>query len=234
MNGTTVTGAIPIMSTGPDLEVVAMGDFNHDGYQDLVMQRATDGWAQVWTMNNWTPVATLPLPSLLDSTGAPKWRINAVGDFNGDHHDDIVIRHTAGHIAVWRMNGTTLIETGFTTPSTIDMTWQIYAAGDFNADGQTDGILQDTTNGWLVAALMNGVVLQSWVNLTPDIVSDTYWKIRASADINGDGQPDLWWHHQTSGHVSWWLMNGTSLSNSDFLPETNKLDPTIYRIVSPR
>ncbi len=235
MNGTTVTGAIPLESAGAGWEIVGMGDFNQDGYQDFVQQTVA-GVARIWTMRDLEHVATFPLPPLTDSTGAPNWRINAVGDFNGDRHDDIVIRHTAGHIAVWQMNGTTVVSSGFTTPSTVGTVWQIYAAGDFNANGQTDLIWQATTtnpasNGWLVAWLMTGTVNQSTVNLSPAFEPDTNWKIRASADLNGDGRPDLWWHHQQSGSITWWLMNGTALSNSGLLAET--LDPTVYRIVGP-
>jgi hypothetical protein len=38
-----------------------------------------------------------------------------------------------------------------------------------------------------------------------------HWKIRAVGDINGDGWPDLIWHHRVTGHVATWLMNGTTM-----------------------
>ena len=44
--------------------------------------------------------------------------------------------------------------------------------------------------------------------LTPRSFSDTLWQIRGVADLNKDGQPDLLWHHQGTGDLYVWFLNG--------------------------
>jgi len=36
-------------------------------------------------------------------------------------------------------------------------------------------------------------------------------------DFNGDGKPDILWHHQTTGQLTAWLMDGTTQSSASFL-----------------
>jgi hypothetical protein len=35
--------------------------------------------------------------------------------------------------------------------------------------------------------------------------------------MNLDGQPDLLWHHQTTGHLYVWLMDGLSVASGTYL-----------------
>ena len=71
---------------------------------------------------------------------------------------------------------------------------------------------QHQTTGSLSAWLMNGTSLASLATVTPNVVSDTNWKIVGIADFNNDGHPDILWQHQATGSLSAWLMNGTSLT----------------------
>ena len=96
---------------------------------------------------------------------------------------------------------------------TVSVTMQVAPAtrdpGDFSGDGSFDIIWQHQTQGWLSVWKMNGATLQSGESLDPDRVADTDWKVVGTGDFNGDGHPDLLWHHRTQGWVSAWLMNGT-------------------------
>jgi hypothetical protein len=47
----------------------------------------------------------------------------SVEDVNGDAKADIVWRHTSGAIAIWFMNGTSVIGTG--SPGAVGNDWQI-------------------------------------------------------------------------------------------------------------
>ena len=112
------------------------------------------------------------------------------------------------------MNGTSLTSLATVTPGVVsDTNWKIVGMGDFNNDGQPDILWQNQATGSLSAWLMNGTSLASLATVTPGVVSDTNWKIVGISDFNSDGKPDILWQHQTTGALSVWLMNGTSLAS---------------------
>ena len=82
------------------------------------------------------------------------WTIASVGDFNGDGKADILWRHTTGTIAVWLLNGTSVIGSGalggVSTGGTVE------GVGDFNGDGRAD-ILWRHSSGTLAVWLCNGL-----------------------------------------------------------------------------
>ena len=58
-----------------------------------------------------------------------QWVIVATGEYNGDAQTDIVWRHLgSGQIALWFMEGTTLLGGTLTTPPALtDIDWAIVA-----------------------------------------------------------------------------------------------------------
>ncbi len=53
--------------------------------------------------------------------------------------------------------------------------------------------------------------------LDPRSLSDTRWQIRRVADFDRDGQPDILWHHQTTGELYVWLLDGLTVRDGTFL-----------------
>jgi hypothetical protein len=105
------------------------------------------------------------------------WKIAGSGDFNGDGWPDIVWQHqTGGQIAVWKMNGATLMEGALVSPGQVsDLDWKIRAVGDINGDNTPDFIWQHRTDGRVAAWLMHGTTLISGVVIAQ--VADTNWEI---------------------------------------------------------
>ena len=98
------------------------------------------------------------------------------------------------------MNGTSLASLATVNPGVVsDTNWKIMGVGDFNGDGQPDILWHHQTTGTLSAWLMNGTNLAALGTVNPGVVSDTNWKIVGVGDFNGDGQPDILWHHQATG-----------------------------------
>jgi hypothetical protein len=77
---------------------------------------------------------------------------------------------------------------------------------------------------------MNGTTRVSGDYLYGGQAVDTNWKIVGVFDIDSDGKPDLIWQNQTTGQLSYWLMNGTTLVSGDYLYGGQAVD-TNWKIV---
>lgn len=219
-------------SVGPvvaDLEwqIVGTGDFNLDGYTDLVWHHNTQGWVSIWLLGGDTLLDGIQLPLRVADTN---WRIAAVGDLNRDGRPDLIWQHrTQGKVSVWTMNGTTMIEGHLLSPDTIaDGRWKIIGAADYDLDGHTDLFWRHDTTGQLAAWRMNDSTMVGGMALTPQAVTDLQWRIVALTDFNGDGRCDLVWQHE-NGLLGTWIMNGTSMISGPPLIPGNA--PAAWRIV---
>ena len=84
------------------LSVVGTGDFNGDGYSDILWRDSSNNLA-VWLMVQGTSILQA---GSLGNVGT-NWTVAQTGDFNGDGKSDILWRDTsAGSVAMWLMNGT--------------------------------------------------------------------------------------------------------------------------------
>jgi hypothetical protein len=198
-------------------------DFASGGAMNLLWQH-TDGSVTSWQLSGATLAAGVTLtPGRVND---PKWRIVGSGDFNMDGKRDIIFQHDDGWVAVWLMNGATLVESRLLTPNRVgDPAWRIAGAGDFNGDGSTDLIFRHSTQGWIAGWLMNGTVMQTAAALTPAQVPDLNWKIVAVGDLNHDTRPDIVWQHDGTGVVAGWLMNGFTLSSPGIFSPYQLVDP---------
>jgi hypothetical protein len=156
---------------------------------------------------------------------------NIISDFNGDGRPDFVWHHqTDGRIAIWHMNGTTLISADSITPDrVVDTNWKIVGVWDPNADGLPDLLWRHATSGSLGSWRMRGLAMQSGDSLTPGMVADPGWAIVSLADMNRDGHLDLIWQH-TNGSIATWLMRGTASIEARSLSPATVAD-TNWRIV---
>jgi hypothetical protein len=132
------------------------------------------------------------------------WSLTTLLDFNGDGKSDILWRDTSGNVAIWLMNGASLLQ--YANVGYAPTIWSIAGTGDFNGDGKSDILWRDTS-GNVVIWLMNSTSVLQYANLG---YASTAWSIAGTGDFNGDGKRDILWR-DTSGNVAVWLMNGASL-----------------------
>ena len=129
-----------VTSGGPCHAEVALADFDHDGWVDLVSVASSYGYESpiaVWRNDHtpwdaaWTPVAVFESIS----SGSV-----AIGDFNGDTWKDIAVSCYEGNVLAWLNPGTpfstgwTLRNPGYGGPGMVSA----IAPADFNGDGLDD------------------------------------------------------------------------------------------------
>jgi hypothetical protein len=103
--GTTIVSAAGIGTVTTDWIVAGTGNFNGDGFADILWRNTTIGQVAMWLMNGTTPGGGGGSPGSVPTT----WTIAETGDFNGDRKSDILWRDTSGNTAIWLMNGATIL-----------------------------------------------------------------------------------------------------------------------------
>jgi hypothetical protein len=204
-NGIPSAGKTITVSSTCTGALAATHDFNGDAKSDILW-RHSGGDVAMWFMNGTSLVSGPNIGNV--NTG---WQIagttnlvRSTGDFNGDGKADILWRHSGGDVAIWLMDGPTLISGP--DIANVDTSWQIVGSGDFDGDGKSD-ILWRHSGGDVAIWFMNGTSLVTGPNLGN---VNTSWQIVGIGDFNGDGKSDIVWRH-SGGDVAIWLMNGPSI-----------------------
>jgi hypothetical protein len=213
---------------GYGLEVPAVGDFNGDGKDDIIaFLRSTQpdpGRGDVW----------VALSTGSSFGGSGKWNdffcindeIPAVGDFNGDGRDDIVlfVRNAKsgagrGDVYVALSTGSSFVGAG-TWHDFFCVNTEIPAVGDFNGDGKDDiaAFARETWSGDgrgdVYVALSTGSSFSGTGAKWHDFfcIGD---EIPVVGDYNGDGRDDIaTFARGVSGDVYVALSTGSSFSGT--------------------
>jgi hypothetical protein len=165
MDGLTRSGAEIALSGAPPLplnwQIVASGDFNHDGHPDLLWRNTTSQNLVIWTMNGTSKVGNvIPNPSQAVNSN---WRVVAALDYDGDGNRDLLwYNDTSGKIVLWYMDASVVRITGaFTNPSGAgNNNWKVVAGGDFGPESggtpfANDIVWRNDTSGRLVVWQMD-------------------------------------------------------------------------------
>jgi hypothetical protein len=187
-------------------QIGGVGDFNGDGFTDILWTTATPGGpAFLWMMTAYGPVGVTL--SKYGQAPGKAW----IGDFNGDGKSDILWETGSSAPILWTMDGATVASSKF-FGTAMPAGWHIAAVGDFNGDGKTDILWTTTAPGgpailWLTTP--NGPVSASLLQFGR--VSGKAW----TGDFNGDGKTDILWDNGSSAPVLW-TMNGATVTSAKF------------------
>jgi len=141
----------------------------------------------------------------------------ATADFNRDGKPDIVwMNRVTRQVYVWFMDNGQVIGGDFIDVHNVSPTSRVAGAADFNGDGQPDLLWQDMASGTIFVIYLNGTTVMSGTTLAPASVS-TSWVLRAVADYDRDGSPDLVWQNSVNGQLYLWYLNGTTLVRDGYL-----------------
>jgi len=103
---------------------------------------------------------------------------------------------------------------------------------DFNLDSFDDLLWYNTGNGatayWSVQDVSDrqGSIPRGFLNGPPL----TNWEIAGTADINGDGQRDVFWRNYETFDNAVWIMNGANRESSQFITTNRKLASPDWRL----
>jgi hypothetical protein len=181
MNGTDLvsgTFTTPAALADTRWQMVGTGDFDRDGWSDILWRHDESGENVVWFLNG----TTLVSGTFLDPASLPdtRWKMAGVADFDRDGHVDVLWRHQAsGENVVWYMNGTALVSGTF-LPALPDTAWRMSAVGDFSHDGRPDVVWRHDVSGENVVWYLggpDGSVLLGGGFTDPPALADTRWKI---------------------------------------------------------
>jgi hypothetical protein len=175
MKGATRIGTASLPAvTDLNREIVGTGDFNGDGWPDILWRNYGSGGANyIWYMKGATRTGSATLPAVTDLN----WVIVGTGDFNGDGWPDILWRYngSGGKNVVWYMYGATRTGTALLAAVT-DLNLKIGGTGDFNGDGWPDILWRYYGSGGKnVVWYMKGASYIGVAGLP--VVTDLNWRI---------------------------------------------------------
>ncbi len=212
--GNTFAGPAP----GSGWQPVASVDVNGDGFPDLMWWNNQTGELSDWTMDgNALIQANADFDTVPDTNWKPVAAADVVDNTSGNPPAwELVFQNTAtGEISRWSMSGTTVVNYGGDL-STLGAgsPWQIVGAPDIDGDGKSDLLFWNNSTGE-VSYWSTDLADSRVLSFNDDIaqVANTDWHLVGSEDTNGDGHSDLLWWNASTGELSRWLMNGTTVTS---------------------
>jgi FG-GAP-like repeat len=95
-------------SAAPPWQPFGTGDFNGDGFDDILWRNTSTGQVVVWFVNG-----TSVIGGGSPGGAVSPWAIAETGDFNFDGKSDILwVNNTTGQLVVWLLEGASVIDGG--------------------------------------------------------------------------------------------------------------------------
>jgi hypothetical protein len=182
--------------------IMAEGDFNHDGQGELVSQNPTTGQIDLLFVNN---SGQLYQSELLQGD---YWKVVGAGDFDGSGRTGIATQNAdTGQVDLLWFTGTQL--TGSELLAQPLPT--IVGAADFNGDGQTD-LVGQLPGGQLDFLFFNSTQLAGSA-LTPE----SYWPVHDVSNYGAADNSQMVSQDPVSGQLDYLKFSGTSIVSTDLV-----------------
>ena len=196
-NAASISAGVTVFVANPDgtlqsginygssanLNLVATGDFNGDGNQDIVASDALTGEVDLFLGRG---DGTFNAPQVFSAIAGPAGRIVA-GDFNRDGKPDVAVTGWRGSLAVLLNDGTgTLLP-----PAVYNVAGGGFemAVADINGDGNLDLLIPNQSGSTL--AILLGVGDGTFNQIADADLGSSYLGSVAAGGLNNDGKIDI-------------------------------------------
>ena len=219
-NGTTLDTAYwGEFSSSTDYSFTGVGDFNGDGFDDVVAYGDNGAIIVGISTDNGSGGRSFVVSQWGSLTTLTSWTIQ-VGDFDGDGNDDLLVR-AASDGTYWLAQSTgTNFSNSHWGGLLNSVQWTDLTPGDFNGDGRMDTIARAQDGTWW-ASISDGTRLVNsyWGRWSTGVT----WFDVSVGDFNGDGMDDI---AGRAGNRTWWVNRS---NGSNFIIEywgnwTNTID----------
>ena len=174
---------------------VGSGDFDGDGYADLLLRNSLQGTSEIWLIDKGRVRSAISV----NGRGA-NWTAEAIGDFDGDGYADVFWQKKEKSL-VWFMRGSAVDEEVYGSDAPESST--AACAPELDGDGRSDLIWSGGSE--TVAWLMDGS--SPWRSGRAGPLMQTSL-VLGCGDADGDGLGDVLWYHPGSRRGILWVMNG--------------------------
>jgi hypothetical protein len=216
-------------------QAVGTGDFNGDGYDDILWQN-DNGTVRQWLgQSDGSFLGNIAHVNFIPPAGM---HLVGTGDFNGDGRSDILWQSDAGIVTDWlgKLDGS-FIDNSSKANIEIATTWRVVGTGDFNGDKYDDILWRNddgTIREWLGqdgGAFVDNV---AHVNFIPAVGA----QVIGIGDYNGDGRADLLWSNNGTVTQSLGQLDGSFADNSAYVNITtgtqwHAQDPSVHQFLDP-
>lgn len=187
-------------------QVITPGDFNKDGFQDIISVDESSG---IMNLHSGTSTGKVKEPKKIGSGFRTIRDLTSVGDFDGDGNADLIgITKSDGRMLLWRGNGRggwlprKQIGSGFKN-------LKIASGGDFDGDGRPDIVSWNDSTGQVLLHRSNGK--GGWLTRAVLAEKGSPYKnslIQSVGDLDQDGYGDILVINKSTGALS--LHKGSS------------------------
>jgi probable HAF family extracellular repeat protein len=183
--GHTIIGKV-----GLDWRGGGFGDFNGDGYTDMMLQNVNSGGLEAYNIGHNAIVGA----AYMGVTGLD-WKVTGFGDFYSHGHDDMLMRNVnSGGMYIYDISGNRINSANYI--GVVGTDWQTLGFGNFSGRGNDDMIMRNTHTGGLEVydidhGRLTGAAFIGTVGLD--------WQFAGIAPVHSANESDLVLRNVTTG-----------------------------------